>query len=108
MPIKVCNRLLVPIIAFDQLAAQRFEAFEGAAFVGADQPRIARDIGREDRGEAADLAHWCTLACEYITAYAVMYSRPGVFRDGPSGSPLDGPHETRRAEGAGRLRRATG
>jgi len=63
---------------------------------------------RRPAPSTAGLAHWCTLACEHITAYAVMYLRPGVFRDGPSGSPLDGPHETRRAEGAGRLRRATG
>ena len=41
----------------EELAAQRLEAFEGAALVGADQPRIARHIGREDRREAAGLAH---------------------------------------------------
>ena len=35
----------------EELAAQRSEAFEGAALVGADQPRITRHIGREDRGE---------------------------------------------------------
>jgi hypothetical protein len=38
-------------------AAQRSEAFEGAALIGADQPRIARHIGSEDRGETAGLAH---------------------------------------------------
>src|SRR5262249_43969116 len=40
-----------------KLAAQRFEAFEGAAFIGADQPRIARHIGREDRRQPTSLAH---------------------------------------------------
>ena len=31
----------------EELAAQRFEAFESAAFVGADQPGVARHIGCE-------------------------------------------------------------
>jgi hypothetical protein len=44
-------------LRIDQLMAQCFEAFEGAALVGADQPRLARHIGGEDRGEAAGLAH---------------------------------------------------
>src|SRR6516164_1808684 len=92
----------------DHIAAEGFEAFERALFVRTYEPRITHDISGKDRSETAGLAHWFTLACECITAYAVMYLRPGVFRDGPSGSPLDGPHETRRAEGAGRLRRATG
>jgi len=33
----------------EELAAQRFEAFERAALIGADQPRIPRHVGREDR-----------------------------------------------------------
>ena len=37
----------------EEFAPQRFEAFKGAAFIGADQPRIAGDIGGEDRGKAA-------------------------------------------------------
>src|SRR5262249_52312549 len=41
----------------EELAAQPSETSEGAALVGADQPRIARHIGREDRREAAGLAH---------------------------------------------------
>ena len=41
----------------EEFAAQRLEAFEGAALIGADQPRIPRHIGREDRREPADLGH---------------------------------------------------
>jgi len=41
----------------EEIATQRFEAFEGAAFISADQPRIARHIGREDRRKTAGLAH---------------------------------------------------
>ena len=37
--------------------AQRSEAFERALLIRPDQPRIARHIGREDRGETAGLAH---------------------------------------------------
>ena len=37
----------------EELAAQRPEALQGAAFIGADQPRIARNIGRGDRGKSA-------------------------------------------------------
>jgi hypothetical protein len=35
----------------DQLGAQRLEAAECAFLVCLDQPRIARDIGRQDRRE---------------------------------------------------------
>jgi len=41
----------------EELAPQSFEAFEGAALIGADQPRIARHIGREDRRKPTGLAH---------------------------------------------------
>ena len=41
----------------DQLAAERFEPFERAFLVRPHQPRIARHIGGEDRGEAAGLVH---------------------------------------------------
>jgi len=41
----------------DEFAAQRFEAFERAFLVRPHQPRIPRDIGGEDRGETAGLAH---------------------------------------------------
>src|SRR5262249_46456159 len=44
-------------LRIEELAAQRPEAFEGAAFIGADQPRIARDIGRKDRRKPTGLAH---------------------------------------------------
>jgi len=40
-----------------KLTAHGLEAFEGAALVGTNEPRIARHIGREDRREAAGLAH---------------------------------------------------
>src|SRR5260370_27769844 len=46
--------LEVPI---EKLGAQRLEAFERAFLVRPHQPRIARHIGGEDRGEAAGLAH---------------------------------------------------
>ena len=35
----------------EELAAQRFEAFEPAVLVRPHQPRIPRHIGGEDRGE---------------------------------------------------------
>jgi hypothetical protein len=41
----------------DELAAQRLEAFQGAFLVRFHQPRVARHIGSEDRGETAGLAH---------------------------------------------------
>ena len=41
----------------EELAPQRFESFEGAALIGADQARIARHISREDRRKAAGLSH---------------------------------------------------
>src|SRR5580700_7055637 len=41
----------------EELMAQRLEAFVRAFFVGPHQPRIPRDIGGEDRSEAASLAH---------------------------------------------------
>ena len=44
-------------LRIDELAAQRFEAFERAFLVRPHQPRIPRHIGGEDRGETAGLAH---------------------------------------------------
>src|SRR6516164_3645613 len=41
----------------DGFGAQRLEPAESALFVGFDQPRIAGDIGREDRRETPGLAH---------------------------------------------------
>jgi hypothetical protein len=41
----------------DELMAQCLEAFERAFFVRSHQPRVARHIGGEDRGETARLAH---------------------------------------------------
>jgi hypothetical protein len=41
----------------EELAPQRSEAFESAALISADQPRIPRHIGREDRREPADGSH---------------------------------------------------
>ena len=41
----------------EELAAQRSETFEGAALVGADQPRIAGHVSREDRREPTGLGH---------------------------------------------------
>ena len=40
-----------------ELATQRLEAFKRAFFVRPHQPRIARHIGSENRGETANLAH---------------------------------------------------
>src|SRR6266436_6313669 len=42
----------------NNLGAERLEAAEGAFFVGLDQPRIAGDIGREDRREPTFDANW--------------------------------------------------
>ena len=44
-------------LRIEELAAQRFEAFERAFLVRPHQPRIAAHIGGEDRGETAGLAH---------------------------------------------------
>src|SRR5262249_7599815 len=41
----------------DEFPTQRLEAFERAFFIRPHQPRIARDIGSKDRGQAACLAH---------------------------------------------------
>jgi hypothetical protein len=41
----------------EEFATQRSEAFEGAALVSADQPRIAGHIGGEDRRETAGRCH---------------------------------------------------
>ncbi len=40
-----------------QFVSDRFQGVERPFLVRAHQPRIAGDIGREDRGEAAGLAH---------------------------------------------------
>jgi hypothetical protein len=44
-------------LRMDQLAAQCLEPAERAFLVGAHQPRIAGDVGRENGGEAAARAH---------------------------------------------------
>jgi hypothetical protein len=41
----------------DELAAMRLEALVGAFLVSPHQPRIARYIGGEDRGETVGLAN---------------------------------------------------
>jgi hypothetical protein len=41
----------------DEFATQSFEAFEGTFLIRPHQPRIAGDIGSEDCGETAGLAH---------------------------------------------------
>jgi hypothetical protein len=41
----------------DQLPKMGFEPFTGAFFIRSDEPRIASNIGCEDRGETAGLAH---------------------------------------------------
>ena len=48
---------VLPDLRVDELAAMRLEAFERPFLVRPHQPRIPRDIGGEDRGEAAGLAH---------------------------------------------------
>ena len=45
-------------LGIDKRAAMRFEAFVRAFFVRPHQTRIARHIGGEDRGEAADRGHF--------------------------------------------------
>ena len=49
-------------LRIEELAAQRFEAFERALLIRPHQPRIARDIGGEDRGETARLSRAYHLA----------------------------------------------
>ena len=45
--------LMLGDFRIEELAAQRLEAFERAFLIRPHQPRIPRDIGGEDRGEAA-------------------------------------------------------
>jgi len=45
-------------LRIDELTTQRLEAFERAFLVRPHQPRIARHIGGEDRGEATFDASW--------------------------------------------------
>lgn len=54
-------------------------------------------------------AHWCTfgLADAKLRSGGAS-ANPSPCRDGQRRLPLDGPHETRRAAGAGRPRRTTG
>jgi hypothetical protein len=40
-----------------QFGADGLQRLEGAALIGADQPRVARDISRQDRSEAAGGGH---------------------------------------------------
>src|SRR6202011_1060390 len=44
-------------LRIDELAAQRFEAFERTLFIRPHQPRIPRYIAGQDRGETPGLAH---------------------------------------------------
>jgi hypothetical protein len=44
----------------EELMAQCFEAFERAFLVRPHQPRIPRDIGGQDRSEAAGGGHGCS------------------------------------------------
>jgi hypothetical protein len=46
-------------LRLDKLAAMRLEALVCAFLVRAHQPRIARQIGGEDRGETAGRGHGC-------------------------------------------------
>ena len=48
----------------EELAAQRFEAFERALLVRLHQSRIPRHIGGEDRGQPAGLAHVASPAAK--------------------------------------------
>ena len=48
---------MLPDLGVGQSAAQRLQAFERALFVCSHQPRVARDIGGKDGGEAAGLGH---------------------------------------------------
>src|SRR5215469_10716518 len=44
-------------LRIDQLFKMRFEALMSALLVHAHQPRVARNVGGEDRGEAACRGH---------------------------------------------------
>ena len=48
----------------DHLSAQRLEPAECPLLLGFDQPRISRDIGRQDRRETAGLAHFASPAAK--------------------------------------------
>ena len=47
------TRIALRDLRIDQLAEMRFEAFVGSLLILAHQPRVARHIGGEDRGETA-------------------------------------------------------
>ena len=54
-------------------------------------------------------AHWCTFGlADAKLRSGVASASPSTCRDGQRRLPLDGPHETRRAAGAGRPGRTTG
>ena len=66
------------------------------------------DVVTVDQVEVG-VAHWCTfgLADAKLRSGGAS-ANPSPCRDGQRRLPLDGPHETRRAAGAGRPRRTTG
>src|SRR5271157_4021495 len=73
--------LVLGDLRIEELVAQRFEAFEGAFLVRPHQPRMAGDIGGQDRGEAAGLAH---------VASPIARRRPEMYRSSCAGFPLNG------------------
>ena len=63
----------------DELATQRFEAFEGAFLVRPHQPRIPRHIGGKDRREPTFDASWpCGLHA--VSSVADDFTRTGARR----------------------------
>ena len=65
--------------------------------------------GAVDQGIGALNAHWCTFGLAGAKRRSgVACANPSICRDGLRCSPLDGPHETSRAAGAGRTGRTTG
>jgi hypothetical protein len=67
----------------------------------------AADVGL-DGVEIVDEAHWCTLPTGRLAVRDARLPLPASRRDGPGRSPYDSLRETRRAAGAGRMKRATG
>jgi len=68
-----------------QLGPDSPEPFQGSALIGSDQPRIAGDIGGEDRGKSAGLAHVGTAGQALVPILIQPMTAPHFFFDRRAG-----------------------
>ena len=86
----VIHRLDDPVMAFGDLGIHQLgpnspEPFQGSALIGSDQPRIAGDIGGEDRGKSAGLAHVGTAGQALVPILIQPMTAPHFFFDRRAG-----------------------